>query len=225
MDRKGLPRQHRRMSIPSEYSPDLPAFAWLGQVDYADMWQRMQRRAGLLCGGRGEEVVWCCEHPPVYTTGKRGIDNRTRGTLPAPLLATDRGGETTFHGPGQLMLYPVISLRTRRIGVRDYVCLLEKSCIALLATYGIAAAQRDGLPGVWVGDAKIAAIGLRVAHGVAWHGMALNVSVAGEWFEAINACGAGLGVTSMQDFVQPPALAGLAQGWYDLLCAGLARPA
>jgi len=205
-----------------------PDFSWLGRVQHCAMQQRMQLQADLLSGSRPEsiqtssEVIWACEHDPVYTTGRRGIDNRRFAELPAPLVVTDRGGETTFHGPGQVMLYPVLSLRGRGLGVRDYVCLLEQSCIDLLLAYGISAGRRDGLPGVWVGSAKIGAIGLRVSRGVVWHGMALNVCVDAQWFAAINACGAGLGVTGMHAFMTPPPLADVAGEWYDLLCARLA---
>jgi lipoyl(octanoyl) transferase len=203
----------------------MPRFAWLGRTDYDLMLQRMDRQACLLSeqqsGQAAEEMVWACEHEPVYTTGRRGVDNRLQVELPAPLLQTDRGGETTFHGPGQLMLYPVLSLRKRKLGVREYVCLLEHSCIDLLATYGICASLREGLPGVWVGDAKIAAIGLRVSQGVVWHGMALNVCVDTQWFSAINACGAGLDVTGMDRFLNPPPLVELAKAWYNILCVRL----
>ena len=202
-----------------------PGFAWVGRTDYDLMWQRMDKQAGLLSkqqsGQMSEEMVWACEHEPVYTTGRRGVDNRRQAELPAPLVRTDRGGETTFHGPGQVMLYPVLSLRKRKLGVRDYVCLLEHSCIALLAANGICAGLREGLPGVWVGDAKIAAIGLRVSQGVVWHGMALNVCVDTQWFSAINACGAGFHVTSMDTFLDPPPLVELANAWYNILCAQL----
>lgn len=227
MDRGCRLSHHRLMSrrhgnnIPVMPSP---AFDWLGRVGYADMWQRMQLKAEALSAAQNaadEEVVWACEHDPVYTTGRRGIDNRRQAALPAPLVVTDRGGETTFHGPGQVMLYPVLSLRARGIGVRDFVCLLEQSCIDLLDGYGIAAGRRDGLPGVWVGKAKIAAIGLRVSHGVVWHGMALNIDVDAGWFAAINACGAGLGVTSMRAHIEPPVLADAATAWYALLCSRL----
>lgn len=206
----------------AEY-PSPPAFDWLGRIEYGPMRQRLGERAERLAAGLESEVVWACEHAPVYTTGRRAVDNRLQTELPAPLLGTDRGGETTFHGPGQLMFYPVVSLRSRGLGVRDYVCLLERSCIKLLAGYAIEAVQRDGLPGVWVGKAKIAAIGLRVAHGVAWHGMALNVSVDTAWFAAINACGTGLATTSMQALVPVPALADVARAWYAIYCARLAR--
>ncbi len=223
MDLATTTRQHRRMqqSFDTRISP--PGFAWLGRADYRQVWQRMQRQAELLSGGQPGEVVWACEHDPVYTTGRRRVDNRRHTGLPAPLLQTDRGGETTFHGPGQLMLYPVLSLSERGLGVRDYVCLLERSCIDLLAEYGIRAGQRDGLPGVWVDHAKIAAIGLRVAHGIVWHGMALNVCMDAKWFEPINACGTGLGTTSMHAFIEPPPLAGLAEAWYHMLRKRLAN--
>jgi lipoyl(octanoyl) transferase len=201
-----------------------PEFTWLGRIEYSLLWQRMAKQADLLLAEQAGEAVWACEHDPVYTTGRRAVDNRRQVELPAPLVVTDRGGETTFHGHGQLMLYPVLSLRKRKLGVRDYVCLLEHSCIDLLTAYGIQAGLREGLPGVWVDDAKIAAIGLRVSHGIVWHGMALNVSVGPKWFASINACGAGLGVTTMHDFCMPPALADLAHAWYYLLCARLDAP-
>jgi len=201
-----------------------PRFTWLGRIDHSLIWQRMAKQAGLLLAEQAGESVWACEHEPVYTTGRRGVDNRQQANLPAPLVVTDRGGETTFHGPGQIMLYPILSLRKRKLGVRDYVCLLEQSCIDLLAAYGIRAGLREGLPGVWVNDAKIAAIGLRVSRGIVWHGMALNVCVDPKWFASINACGAGLGVTSMNDFCMPPALADLAHAWYNLLCMRLDAP-
>jgi lipoyl(octanoyl) transferase len=216
MDLRPATRQHRLMQQAFD-TVRTPEFSWLGRADYRQVWRRMQRQAELLAGRQSGEVVWACEHDAVYTTGRRGVDNRRRAELPAPLLHTDRGGETTFHGPGQLMLYPVLSLQQRGLGVRDYVCLLEHSCIDLLGRYGIRAGQRDGLPGVWVGDAKIAAIGLRVSRGTVWHGMALNVRMDAKWFAPINACGTGLGVTSMHVFLEPPSLADLARMWYILL--------
>ncbi|HXH64879.1 MAG TPA: lipoyl(octanoyl) transferase LipB, partial [Mariprofundaceae bacterium] len=142
---------------------------------------------------------WVCEHDAVYTTGRRGCDNRTVATLPAPLVHTDRGGETTFHGPGQLMLYPLIDLRRRRLGVRDYVSLLEASCIGLLERLGVAAQRRCGFPGVWTDRGKIAALGVRVQHGVAYHGMALNVDVDPAWFACIDPCGLSLPVDRLAD--------------------------
>ncbi|MDQ6966399.1 MAG: lipoyl(octanoyl) transferase LipB [Mariprofundaceae bacterium] len=227
MDLARLLRQHQEMLHADHPSSPNPEFSWQGRIDHSAMWQHMQEQAELLIESKQSdaEIIWACEHEPVYTTGRRGIDNRRSVNLPAPLVVTDRGGETTFHGPGQVMLYPVLSLRERGLGVRDYVCLLEQSCIDLLQNYGISAGRREGLPGVWVGSAKIGAIGLRISRGVVWHGMALNVCVDANWFAAINACGAGLGVTGMHAFVDPPPLADVANGWYALLCARLAAVA
>ncbi len=198
-----------------------PDFSWLGRQDYVAFRESMQRHARLLQRGEAGEIIWSCEHEPVYTTGRRGVDNRRQTALPAPLIETDRGGETTYHGPGQVMLYPILCLRDRGLGVRDYVCLLEQSCIDLLNDHGVAAARRDGLPGIWIGPAKIAAIGLRISHGVVWHGMALNVSVPPQWFAAINPCGTGLAVSCLADFTHPPPLAELADQWYGFLSSQL----
>jgi len=221
MDLHGQSRQHRVMQDLAEEATHAPGFAWLGRAEYDLIWPRIAKQADLLLAEQVGETVWACEHNPVYTTGRRAIDNRRQVELPAPLVVTDRGGETTFHGPGQVMLYPILSLRKRKLGVRDYVCLLEQSCIDVLTEYGIEAGRRDGLPGVWVNDAKIGAIGLRVSRGIVWHGMALNVCVDPKWFASINACGAGLDVANMNDFCMPPALADLAHAWYYLLCTRL----
>lgn len=198
--------------------------SWLGRQAYEPMWRRLQQQAKDLAEGKAAEVIWSCEHEPVYTTGRRGIDNRVVDRLPAPLLQVDRGGETTFHGPGQVMLYPVIHLRRRGMGVRRYVALLEQSCIDLLADYDIAAERRCGFPGVWVanggaGTAKVAALGVRVVHGVAYHGMALNVSVASHWFAAINPCGTGSAVVNAADLADLPANGELADRWMRRLGA------
>jgi len=115
---------------------------------------------------------------------------------------TDRGGETTFHGTGQVMLYPVIHLKQREIYPKRYVHLLEQSAINLLAELGIGAGRRCGLPGVWTDDGKIAAIGLRIQKGVAYHGMALNVDVAPDWFTAINPCGTGKKSVNISRYVE-----------------------
>ncbi len=178
------------------------------------MWQRLQQRAENVAAGSQPEVVWACEHEPVYTTGRRSVDNRLQARLDAALIHTDRGGEMTFHGPGQVMFYPVISLRRRRIAPRDYVRLLEQSCINLLAGLGVKSGRRKGLPGVWVQTGKIAAVGLRISRGVAYHGMALNVNVAPGWFEAINACGTGwpsVNLYSLISYFQAPEI--LAGQW------------
>jgi len=149
----------------------------------------------------------------LFRSGRRGIDNRLGEVLPAPVVHSDRGGEMTFHGPGQIMLYPVINLRSRDLGVKAYVYLLEESCMQLLDAFGIASSRKCGFPGVWTQKGKIAALGVRVSRGVAYHGMALNVDVDGKWFAAINPCGLQLGVASMADFINPLSLSDLAELW------------
>ncbi|MDQ6958190.1 MAG: lipoyl(octanoyl) transferase LipB [Mariprofundaceae bacterium] len=191
-----------------------PAFEWLGRQPYKLMWQQMQLRAKTIADEEAEEIIWTCEHDPVYTTGRRGVDNRFEKELPAPFIVTDRGGETTFHGPGQLMLYPVINLRRRRLGVKQYTRLLEQSCIDTLTGLGVPSEQRIGFPGVWTEHGKIAALGIRVSKEIAYHGMALNVSVESRWFATINPCGIGKAATSLSSFCTPPTLCELAKIWY-----------
>jgi len=191
-----------------------PAFRWLDVQPYVAMWQSLLKRAADVAKERRPEVLWSCEHEPVYTTGRRGVDNRLRSVLGAPLIYTDRGGETTFHGPGQVMLYPVVSLRRRRLSPRTYVYLLEQSCIDCLETFGIHASRRPALPGVWLQTGKVAALGLRITGGVAYHGMALNVCVDDDWFDAIDACGTGLPSVSLKSVLpDAPACRTLALRW------------
>jgi len=199
----------------SEQSPVSiqPPWQWLGCQPYLPLWQRMQRRAADIAAGMDDEVIWACEHEPVYTTGRRGIDNRVISELPAPLIQIDRGGETTFHGPGQLLLYPVIHLRQRGIGVRDYVHMLEQSCIDVLAEIGVDAVRHCGFPGVWIGEGKVAALGVRVSNGVAYHGMALNLDVEPHWFQAIKPCGLTLLAVNASACVSLPPMAGIAEHW------------
>jgi lipoate-protein ligase B len=189
---------------------------WLGRVEYEEAWALQRELALRRARGEIPDTLLLLEHPPVYTTGRRGVaepgaecENRLlvpREALGAPLLGVDRGGDITFHGPGQLVAYPVLSLGTRPRGVVEYVRRLEDTIIRTLAGYGIQAGRIEGLTGVWVGDEKIAAIGVRVsrpggAEGgwVTGHGLALNVGVDLEWFRRIVPCGIeGRGVTSME---------------------------
>ncbi len=191
-----------------------PSFSWLGEQPYLPLWKKLQLRAAAVAAGDQSEVIWSCEHEAVYTTGRRAVDNREQPVLPAPLIHTDRGGETTFHGPGQLMLYPIINLKQRHIPPKAYVHLLEQSSINLLAEYGISAERRCSLPGVWCKEGKITAIGLRIKEGVAYHGMALNIAVEPEWFRAINPCGTGLQSINMSSYTeQIPQMSELAGQW------------
>jgi len=197
----------------------LRSLEWLGRQPYLPVWQQLKERAGQVADAKAAEVIWSCEHEPVYTTGRRGIDNRTVAALPAPLLQVDRGGETTFHGPGQIMLYPVIDLRRRGMGVKVYVSLLEQSCIELLQAYGIESGRRCGFPGVWVDGGKVAALGVRVVRGVAYHGMALNVAVDPQWFAAINPCGTGRPAVNAGELAMLPDVESVAHLWMQRLAA------
>lgn len=175
----------------------------LGGVRYleADAWQHAA--AGDVRAG-GVERLALLEHPPVITLGARAdrahvlassVELDSRGVS---LVEADRGGDVTFHGPGQLIAYPILDLRARGLHAADYVRALERVSIETVATFGIVAARRAGAPGAWVGDRKIAAVGVRIDRGVSRHGLALNVDVDLAWFALIVPCGLeGVGVTSI----------------------------
>lgn len=183
-------------------------YAWLGRVEYNEALALQRLLARERAAGVRSDILLLLEHPPVYTTGRRDANTNLRvpaGSLGAPLTETDRGGDITFHGPGQLIAYPIIDLRAARLGVVDYVRSLEEVIIRTLRGYGIESGVECGLTGVWVGSAKIAAIGVRVSRPggapVGWvttHGLAVNASVDLDWFTRIVPCGiAERGVTSM----------------------------
>ena len=182
---------------------------WLGRVDYEEAWALQRDLAIRRARGETADTLLLLEHPPVYTTGRRTCGDRLlvpAQALGAPLLSVDRGGDITFHGPGQLVAYPITGLGAQPRGVQRYVRRLEDTVIRTLAGYGVSAGREEGLTGVWAGGEKIAAIGVRVSRpggaGGGWvtsHGLALNVSVDLGWFHRIVACGiAGRGVTSME---------------------------
>jgi len=194
----------------------------LGLVGYEEAWARQRELAGRRAAGEIPDTLLLLEHPPVYTTGKRSANTNLRlpaEMLGAPLVVSDRGGDITFHGPGQLVAYPIIDLQAARLGVVDYVRSLEEVIIRTLRDFGIDSALQCGLTGVWVGNDKIAAIGVRVSRpggaSGAWvttHGVALNIDVDLAWFERIVPCGiADRGVTSMKEVLgQAPPLSEMA---------------
>jgi lipoyl(octanoyl) transferase len=175
-----------------------------GLIDYGQAWSWQRDRAAELRDGRGAEWLALLQHPPVYTLGRRArpehllagrADLARRG---AGVVEVDRGGDVTFHGPGQLVGYPILDLRARRLLPADYVRDLEQTLIEALAVFGISGERVHGRPGVWAGGGKIAAIGVRVQGGATTHGFALNVSTDLSWFDAIVPCGlADATVTSM----------------------------
>ena len=163
--------------------------ARLGLVPHevADAWQRS--RAKAVAEGSAPEIVLLLEHHPVYTQGRRGGREHVLQTLQAPIVDTDRGGDVTFHGPGQLVLWPILRLRERGIGIATYVRGLEETAIRTAGAFGIDADRSKGRPGVWIADRKLASVGVRVQSGVSRHGMAINCDIDLSWFDAIRACG------------------------------------
>ncbi|TLX55285.1 octanoyltransferase [Stutzerimonas nosocomialis] len=175
----------------------------LGLVDYQPTWQAMQH----FTNTRGPETcdeLWLLQHPPVFTQGQAGKAEHLLFPGDIPVVQVDRGGQVTYHGPGQLVGYLMLDVRRLGIGVRELVSRIEQSLIALLAEYDIEAVARPDAPGVYVGGAKIASLGLRIRNGRSFHGLALNVDMDMEPFRRINPCGyAGLAMTQLRDLAGP----------------------
>lgn len=169
----------------------------LGLVDYQPTLDAMRQLTDTRDAGSPDEL-WLLQHPPVFTQGQAGKAEHVLAAGEIPVVQVDRGGQVTYHGPGQWVLYLMVDMRRRQLGVRDLVTLIEHSLVQLLAEFDICAVAKPAAPGVYVGDEKIAALGLRVRRGCSYHGLALNVDMNLEPFERINPCGyAGLQVTSM----------------------------
>lgn len=160
----------------------------LGLRDYQPVWLAMQQFTQQRKHDT-EDELWLLEHPPVYTQGLSGKDHHLLRQTSIPVIKTDRGGQITYHGPGQLVVYPLIDLRRRGIGVRTMISYLENTVIDLLARYKIAACARKDAPGVYVEQQKIASLGLRVRRGACYHGISLNVDMDLQPFADINPCG------------------------------------
>ena len=171
----------------------------LGRAAYEPVWRDMQ----VFTDGRDANTadeLWLLEHPPVFTLGRNGKPEHVHDTRGIPLIQVDRGGQVTYHGPGQLIAYVMLDLRRRGMGVQSLVRLLEQAVIDLLAGYAVMAHRREKAPGVYVEDRKIAALGLRVRRGCSFHGLSLNVDMDLSPFRMINPCGyEGLEVTRMSD--------------------------
>lgn len=172
----------------------------LGRVDYEPTWRAMQAFTASRDDATTDEL-WLVEHPPVFTLGLAGKPEHLLRETGIPLVHIDRGGQITYHGPGQAVVYLLIDLARRRIKVRELVSLIEQSVIDVLSGYGIAAHLRDGAPGVYVDDAKISALGLKISRGCSYHGLSLNCDMDMTPFSAINPCGyAGLKSVQLRDF-------------------------
>tara|TARA_R110002110_G_C13470513_1_gene720774 strand:- start:8619 stop:9248 length:630 start_codon:yes stop_codon:yes gene_type:complete len=169
----------------------------LGLVDYAPTLQAMRDFTDTRDDETPDEL-WLLQHPRVFTQGQAGKAEHVLAPGDIPVIQVDRGGQVTYHGPGQWVVYLLIDIRRRGLGVRDLVTLIEGSLVSLLERYGIAAAARPDAPGVYVDAAKIASLGLRIRRGCSYHGLALNVDMDLEPFQRINPCGhQGMMVTSM----------------------------
>lgn len=175
----------------------------LGRVEYEPTFQAMQDFTATRTADTPDEL-WVVEHPPVYTLGQAGKPEHVLRDVGIPLVRIDRGGQVTYHGPGQVVIYLLLDLARRKIKVRELVSAIEQAVIDLLGELGVVAERRDGAPGVYVGDAKIAALGLRIRNGCSYHGVSLNVDMDLSPFDAINPCGyAGLKVIQTRDLNLP----------------------
>ena len=178
----------------------------LGRVDYVPTWQAMIDFTAARNEHTADEL-WICEHPPVYTLGQAGKPEHLLADNGIPLVKIDRGGQITYHGPGQVVIYLLLDLNRRGLKVRELVSRMEQAIIDLLVRHGAAAMRLDGAPGVYVPHggnasypAKIAALGLRIRRGCSYHGLSLNVDMELAPFSAINPCGyAGMPVTQTRD--------------------------
>ncbi|PHX39029.1 lipoate--protein ligase [Pseudomonas sp. NZIPFR-PS5] len=178
-------------------------FRELGLTDYEPTWQAMKR----FTDGRDRETadeIWLVQHPPVFTQGQSGKPEHLLLPGDIPVVQVDRGGQVTYHGPGQLVAYLLLDVRRLGFGVRDLVTRIERSLIDLLAGYGVTAAAKADAPGVYVDGAKIASLGLRIRNGCSFHGLALNVDMDLDPFKRINPCGyAGLAMTQLREQAGP----------------------
>ena len=171
----------------------------LGRVDYERTWRRMQQFTDTRDAASPDEL-WLLEHPAVFTLGMAGKLEHLLAPGDIPVVHTDRGGQVTYHGPGQLVVYALIDLRRAGLGVRDLVTGLERAVIAYLAQLGVEGRSRREAPGVYVTGQKLASVGIRIRRGASYHGLALNVNMDLEPFERINPCGfAGMPMTRLVD--------------------------
>ena len=188
-----------------------PVIKHLGMVDYEPTWRAMEKFT-LERGPQTPDEIWFLEHPPVFTLGLAGKMEHVLAPGDIPVVHIDRGGQVTYHGPGQLVVYPLIDLRRQKLGVRELVEALENSVIEVLAGYGIQAKGRRDAPGVYVDARKVCSIGIRVRRGCTYHGIAFNVAMDLSPFQRINPCGyAGLEMTQVSELGGPTSVRRVAE--------------
>lgn len=179
----------------------LPSIKYLGTTDYETVWQSMKQFTAERDSATDDEL-WVTEHFPVYTQGLNGKKEHIITTSGIPIVQVDRGGQVTYHGPGQLVIYCLLDINRLGIGVRQLVTDIEQSIINLLGTYQVEAYAKKEAPGVYIGQAKIAALGLRIRKGYCYHGLSFNLDMDLTPFSGINPCGfKGLKVTQLSDHV------------------------
>ncbi|ROP59250.1 lipoyl(octanoyl) transferase [Enterobacter sp. BIGb0383] len=173
----------------------------LGQQPYAPISQAMHEFTDTRDENTFDEI-WLVEHPPVFTQGQAGKAEHILATGDIPVIQSDRGGQVTYHGPGQQVMYVLLNLKRRKLGVRELVTLLEQTVVDTLAELGIEAFPRADAPGVYVGEKKICSLGLRIRKGCSFHGLALNIAMDLSPFQRINPCGyAGMEMAQVKDWV------------------------
>ena len=188
-----------------------PLVKYLELAPYEPTWRAMQRFTDDRNQSTPDEI-WMLEHPPVFTLGMNASREHVLSPGDIPVVEIDRGGQVTYHGPGQLVIYPLIDLRRQGLSVRQLVVALENAVIAYVGTLGINASGSRKAPGVYVGGAKLASVGLRIRRGASYHGLAVNVSLDLAPFERINVCGyRGLAVTRLADFCDAVAVRTVAE--------------
>jgi lipoyl(octanoyl) transferase len=198
-----------------------PALRWLGRVDYEPTWRAMQRFTDER-GPQTPDEIWLLEHPPVFTLGMNADRSHLLAPGTIPVVAIDRGGQVTYHGPGQLLVYPLIDIRRAALGVRDLITALERTVVRYLAGQGVTAHVQPAAPGVYVEASKIASVGLRIRRGGTYHGLAFNIDMDLEPFRRINPCGyAGLQMTQLADFRPGVTVADVATQFGSLLCEAI----
>jgi lipoyl(octanoyl) transferase len=211
------------MTVVTTTEPEHPVLhiRHLGLCEYEPVWHDMQAFTAQR-NAATEDELWLLEHPPVYTLGMNGKVEHMLAPGAIPVVAIDRGGQVTYHGPGQLVAYVMLDLRRLGIGIRRLVEVLEQSVIDWLSEQGIVAQARRDAPGVYVDGAKIAALGLRVKHGCSYHGLAFNVDMDLEPFSRINPCGyEGLAVTQLSDLGISRSAEDVGKSWFPYLASQL----
>ena len=188
-----------------------------GRAPYLEVWQKMKDFTDARDESTPDEI-WLVEHPPVFTLGQAGKEEHLLSVESIPVVHSDRGGQVTYHGPGQLVVYLMIELRRHGLGVRDLVTLIEESVIELLGEHGVSAVAKKDAPGVYVDGRKVAALGLRVRKGRSYHGLSLNVDMDLSPFSQINPCGyEGLQVTDTRSLGVSAGLVQLGQALTSIL--------